>query len=73
MLRCLTAAEELNRLVVSPNAGFLGRWNSQEPKAAPGYCETKEEAKILLLACCYQEVSIRRLFHAPHACGSVLC
>jgi hypothetical protein len=35
---------------------ILGHWNSRKAKSPPSLSWGEERTKILLLACCYQEV-----------------
>src|ERR1022692_219587 len=41
---------------MSQNVTILGHWNSRKAKSPPSLSWGEERTKILLLACCYQEV-----------------
>src|ERR1022692_3705112 len=46
---------------MSQNVTILGHWNSRKAKSPPSLSWGEERTKILLLACCYQEVRYSRV------------
>jgi hypothetical protein len=55
MLRCSASAEELIRLVVSQMRAFFGTMQQPKSQTLAAAVVGRKGAKILLLACCYQE------------------